>query len=121
MQGLTTVAIHNPSKGTVLGGHIMVANTGLRRLIGLLGKRKLPPGSGLHIIPSSGVHTFGMRFPIDIVALDRNMRVRGTWENVGGFRLVAIHWKTYSVLELPVGAIQASRTEANDQLTLVPY
>jgi uncharacterized protein len=59
----------------VIGTRIAVADTGLARLIGLLGRKKLEQGSGLWIQPSSGVHTFGMRFPIDVVALDRKLRV----------------------------------------------
>jgi len=57
-----------------------------------------------------------MLFPIDIIALDRDMRVRGVWERVGAFRLVGLSWKTHSVLELPMGTIRTSRTEVSDQL-----
>jgi uncharacterized membrane protein (UPF0127 family) len=71
-------------------------------------------------VPSSGVHTWGMLFPIDVVALDRGMRVLGVWERVGGFRIAAVGWKTRSVLELPVGTIRRSRIEVNDQLAIAP-
>ena len=112
------VEIRNRTKDTSLGKQITVADTGLTRLFGLLGKRKLETGTGLFIVPSSGVHTFGMLFPIDIVALDRELNVRGVWERVGAFRLAGLSWKTHSILELPVGSIKNSRTEVNDRLVL---
>jgi|HubBroStandDraft_5_1064220.scaffolds.fasta_scaffold298855_2 uncharacterized membrane protein (UPF0127 family) len=118
MQKLSQVEIANLTQGTSLGGEIRVADTALSRMVGLLRCSKLGQGSGLLIDPSSGVHTFGMRFPIDVIALDRHLRVRGVWENLGPFRIAAVGFKTNKVLELPVGAIRESRTQVNDQLEL---
>ena len=118
MRNPRRVEVHNQTKGTSLGKEISQADTAVTRLFGLLGKRKLDSGTGLFIIPSSGVHTFGMLFPIDIIALDRDMRVRGVWERVGAFRLAGLGWNTHSVLELPAGTIRESRTEVKDQLML---
>ncbi len=112
------VEIVNVTRSTILGSQIKIADTALSRLIGLLANSELSPGSGLLIQPSSGVHTFGMRFPIDVVALDRKTKVRGTWENVRPFRIVALSLKTYQVLELPVGSICSSQTQVDDQLTI---
>ena len=110
--------VANVTRGTVLGSEIRIADTGLTRLVGLLGNSELRPGCGLLIEPSSGVHTFGMRFPIDVVALDRHLCVRGVWESLGPFRIAALGFKTHKVLELPVGSIRHSRTQVNDQLVL---
>ncbi len=112
------VEVVNKTKGTVLGSQVRVANSALSRMVGLLRHRGLDRGTGLLIEPSSGVHTFGMRFPIDVVALDRNRCVRGVWERLGPFRLAALSFRTRSVLELPVGAIRDSQTEVNDQLAI---
>jgi len=112
------VEVANVTRGTVLGSEIRVADSSWSRLIGLLGSSGLRAGSGLLIAPSSGVHTFGMRFPIDVVALDRQMRVRGVWENLGPFRVAALGLQIRKVLELPVGAIRESHTQVNDQLVL---
>jgi uncharacterized membrane protein (UPF0127 family) len=112
------VEIANVTRGTVLGSEIRIAETAMSRMIGLLAHSELRSGCGLLIQPSSGVHTFGMRFPIDVVALDRNHCVRGVWENVGPFRIAALGFKIHKVLELPVGAIRDSRTQVNDQLVL---
>jgi hypothetical protein len=116
--GLREIEIANPTRGTVLGVHIRVAENALSRAVGLLGQTRLDPGGGLLIDPSSGIHTFGMRFAIDVVALDRQLRVRGVWENLGAFRIAGLSWKTSCVLELPVGAIRDSGTRVGDQLQI---
>lgn len=70
-----TIEIVNTTKGTTVGSAIGVAATIRSRMVGLLGEARLDPGEGLLIVPSSGVHTWGMRFPIDVVALNRHLRV----------------------------------------------
>ncbi len=112
------IEVSNQTRGTVLGRRIQLADTALSRAIGLLGQSRLNPGGGLFIDPSSGIHTFGMRFAIDVVALDRHLRVRGLWPGLGGFRIAGLSWKTSCVLELPVGAIRQSDTRIGDQLAI---
>ena len=58
-----------------MGTRIAIADTSLTRLVGLMGRRRLDAGCGLLIRPSCGIHTFGMLFSIDVVALDRSLRV----------------------------------------------
>jgi uncharacterized protein len=116
MRNVRRVVVTNTSKGTIVGDHIRVADTSVSRAVGLLGVNHLDPGDGLWIKPSSGVHTVGMRFPIDIVALNNHMKVLGVWEHVGGFRFAGLGWKTRTILELPVGTIAACRIEVHDQL-----
>ena len=108
----------NVSRGSVLGDRIRVAGNAWSRAVGLLGHTSLDPGAGLLIDPSSGVHTFGMRFGIDVVALDKHLRVIGLWEELGPFRIAALSWRTSSVLELPPGAIRHSGTCVGDQLEI---
>lgn len=95
-----------------------LANTTMLRLVGLLGVTRLDPEAGLLIRPSSGVHTFGMRFPIDIVSLDRNNRVLGVWENIGPWRIRGLSLRTRSVLELPSGRIKECSIETGDVLAV---
>ena len=116
MPGSRDIEIVNITKNAVVGTRIRVADKAIARLVGLLGSNSLEPGCGLLIEPSSGIHTFGMRFPIDVVSLDAQMRVLGTWEKLGPCRFAAIHWRTRRVLELPAGTIRTSRIERNDQL-----
>jgi uncharacterized membrane protein (UPF0127 family) len=116
MQRSRDIEIVNLTKNTIVGSRIRVAGNAVARFVGLLGEKSLEPGCGLLIEPSSGIHTFGMRFPIDVVALDAHMRVLGAWEKLGPCRFAAIHWRTRRVLELPVGTIRTTRTELHDQL-----
>ena len=116
--GVEILAVFNSTKNTVLGDQIWVAETSLSRLVGLLGKRALEPGSGLLIIPSQAIHTVAMRFAIDVVFLDRDWRVIHLYPNIVPYRMTGIHWKARSVLELPVGVISQSSTSIGDQLEL---
>jgi hypothetical protein len=102
----------------MVGTRITVADTSLTRLIGLAGKRRLDAGCGLLIRPSSGIHTFGMLFPIDVVALSKNLRVLKLWHCLVPFRMTGVNLKTNSMLELPAGAISACDMRVGDQLEL---
>jgi uncharacterized membrane protein (UPF0127 family) len=109
--------VENVSKSTLLGENIKIADSSLRRMVGLLGTSHLEPQSGLLIFPTQGVHTFGMKYPIDIVFLDRERRVLGVRAAVKPWRLSPIFWRAQCVVELPAGVIEATRTEVGDQLT----
>jgi uncharacterized membrane protein (UPF0127 family) len=99
-----------------VGDSVELADTSLKRMFGLLGRRGLDAGGGLWIRPSSGVHTFGMAFRIDVVGLDSNLKVIKLWRCLAPFRLTSVSFKMRSVLELPCGAISRSRMELGDQL-----
>lgn len=110
------VSAHNLSRGTVLGDSIRVAESGLSRIVGLLGERKLAPGDGLLIVPSQGVHTLGMLFPIDVVILDDDWMVLGVHKRMRPFLVTRIYFKAAAVLELPPGMVEQSGTRIGDQL-----
>lgn len=111
-----TVRAVNKTRGTVLGVCIRVADTGLSRIIGLLGERKLLPGDGLLIVPSQGVHTWGMLFPIDVVVLDNDWNVLAMRRGLRQFRVTRIFWKAAAVLELPSGTLDSTSTSIGDNL-----
>jgi uncharacterized protein len=107
----------NMTRKTVLATRLELAGTGASRRKGLLGRKSLSPGEGLWIKPCESVHTFFMRFAIDLVYLDRKHRVRKVKSNVGPWRLSAC-FLAHSVLELPVGAIRSSQTERGDTVEI---
>jgi uncharacterized protein len=107
--------ISNLTRGTVLAERVETADRGATRRKGLLGRDGLAPGEGLWIVPCESVHTFFMRFPIDLVYIDRNRRVRKLRSAVRPWRLSAC-LSAHSVIELSVGAVQASKTEPGDEL-----
>lgn len=107
----------NTTRGTVLGEGIRVADTALSRIVGLLGESKLVPGDGLLIVPCQGVHTWGMRFPIDVVVLDGQWNVLAVRQRMRTFRMTRVFWRAAAVLELPVGTLDSTSTSVGDTLT----
>ena len=112
------VTILNRTRNTVLGEHVSVATTAVRRMIGLLGKQRLDPGAGLLIVPSQAIHTVAMHFAIDVVFVDRNWRVVHLRRAMLPFRMTGLHWKARCVLELPSGVIGETATAVGDQLAI---
>lgn len=105
--------------GRIIGNDIISANTPLLRLVGLLGKKELPAGAGVWLQPSRGVHTFGMRFAIDVLGLDAHLRVVRLWPNLAPHKMTAIDLRVTSVVELARGTIDAHQILVDDQVTLV--
>ena len=112
--------VTNKTRGTAVGESIELANTSMKRMVGLLGRRGLDAGGGLWIKPSSGVHTFGMAFSIDVVGLDRNLKVIKLWHCLVPYRLTSVSMKLQSVLELPCGTIKQTQTQLGDQIEIQP-
>lgn len=107
----------NATKKTVLADRCRFANTVWKRMVGLLNRRRLEPGEGLLIDRCYGIHTFGMRFPIDVLFLDQDLRVLRVVEALPPYRTCVVKRAVY-VLELPIGSIRTSRTEQGDQIQL---
>jgi uncharacterized membrane protein (UPF0127 family) len=107
----------NVTRATELAASVELADRGAARTKGLLGRDSLFAGEGLWILPCRAVHTVGMRFPIDLVYLDRDLRVRKVKNNVHAWRLSAC-FSAHSVLELAPGTIQETRTNRGDQLKI---
>jgi uncharacterized protein len=115
----STMNLRNITRATTVGTRITVADTFLTRLPGLLGKRRLDAGCGLLMRPSSGVHTFGMLFSIDVVALNKNLQILKLWPRLAPFRMTSVSLKTHSMLELPAGQISNCDMRAGYQLELL--
>jgi uncharacterized membrane protein (UPF0127 family) len=84
---------------------------------GLLGRSALPSGEGLLIRPTSGVHTAFMRFPIDVVFLDRELRVLAVRPDVRPWHAAARRG-AHAALELPAGEAARQDLEEGDELRL---
>ncbi len=108
----------NQTKNTILAEEVSFADTPLKRIKGLLGRKDFHRGQALIIKPCNAIHTFFMRFPIDALFVDRNYKVVQTIAYLKPFRLTSIYFKASLVIELPSGTIQATPTEVGDQLTL---
>lgn len=108
----------NLTKQTWLATKVRKADNFLTRLIGLLKRTHLGPEEALWLMPSKGIHTIGMKFPIDVVFLNRDHQVLGLMSGLVPYRVSAVHLRGYSVLELPNGTIKKSRTEIGDKLEI---
>ena len=115
------VRVRNEKRGTVLGDAVTVADSSPTRNVGLLKHNSLNDGEGLWIvprlIPCQSVHTFFMKFAIDLVYMDKQRRVRKVRHAVPPWRISACIW-AHSVLELPAGIAAATGTEIGDQLSI---
>jgi len=115
---MRVVKVINQQNGSVVGDHVEVADTSLTRFWGLLGRRGLKAGGGLWIKPSSGIHTLGMMFTIDVVGLDRDLQVIKLWKRIVPFRITSVSMKIKSVVELPAGHIDDIGINLGDTLAI---
>jgi uncharacterized membrane protein (UPF0127 family) len=110
--------VYNQTRESFLSLGVTVANTTMTRLKGLIGKLSLGLDEGLWIVPSHGIHTMGVLFPIDLIYLDDNLRVLHAVESFPTFRVSPLIPRTTSVLELPTHTIYSSQTQPGDQLLI---
>ena len=108
----------NLARNVDIATRIEVADTSAKRSKGLLGRSGLGPGEGLWIVPCESVHTFGMRFPIDLVYLDRTHRIRKIRKNVPPWRISAC-FTAHSVLELPADSIGEDGAQPGDMVAFI--
>jgi uncharacterized membrane protein (UPF0127 family) len=109
--------VTNTTRGTVLATACGLADNPWTRFVGLLGRAGLAPGEGLHIVPCKSVHCWFMRFPIDVVYVDRQGRVVKTVPALQPFRYSLGGRAAHSALELPSGTIAATGTAPGDSLS----
>jgi uncharacterized protein len=110
------VEVRNQTRNAVLG-RVEVADTSSKRRVGLLKHKRLEPGEGLWIVPCESVHTFFMKFPIDLVYLDKQRKVRKVRNAVPAWRLSAC-LSAHSILELPAGVVEKTDTRPGDVVSI---
>jgi uncharacterized membrane protein (UPF0127 family) len=111
------IVVRNHTRGTLLADSADVADTSEKRRTGLLKHSRLEPGQGLWIVPCESVHSFFMKFPIDLVYLDRGHKVLKVRHRMAPWRVSAC-LAAHSILELPAGTVQATGTQAGDQMQI---
>lgn len=113
---METVQIFNVTKGVVIAQQARVGTSLGQRLKGLLGKANLLPDGALILNPCSSIHTFFMRFTIDVLFLDKQMRIIKIIQNMPAYRFSPIVWGSQMTIELPAGKIAQSSTQIGDLL-----
>lgn len=111
----------NQSRGDALiASRAERADTFGSRFKGLLGRTGLEEGGGLHIEPCNSIHMFFMKFAIDVLFLDDELRVVRAIPGIKPWRVTRVYSAAQSVLELPVGVIARTATAPGDVLRCEP-
>ncbi len=113
-----TYCVYNQTRECFLSLGVTPADTIFKRLKGLIGRFNMRSDEGLWVVPSSGVHTWGVLFPLDLIYLDENYRVVCVTEHFPRFRVGPLKIHAASVLELPTHTIYSSQTQPGDQLVI---
>ncbi|MHB8419023.1 MAG: DUF192 domain-containing protein [Myxococcales bacterium] len=108
------VSAENATRGGLLAEHTERTTSARERLRGLLGRDGLPHGHALLIEPCNSIHTFFMRFPIDVLFLDRGGKVVRALPRLRPWRATRVHLKAHSVLELWPGALEERPVSEGD-------
>ena len=100
----------------ILVPHLEVAHSFWKRGKGLLGRAGLIESEGLWIPRCNSIHTFFMKFAIDCVFVDKNLKVKAIYKDVKPGRLVFPVWGASSVIEMPAGTLETHQVRIGDQL-----
>lgn len=99
-----------------LANNLVMAVSILDRMKGLLGKKTMSTGEGMWVKPCMGIHTFGMKFPIDAVFLNKENKIVAINKDLQPNHMTSIHLDAASVLELPAGTVDSTSTAIGDKL-----
>lgn len=110
----------NKKTKLVLVEQLNIAQSFLSRLVGLLGHKNLNASEGLWIHKCNSIHTFFMRFTIDCIFLDENLKIKKVFSYVKPWRVTWPVWSARSVIELPAGAAQFLNLREGDELYVEP-
>ena len=107
----------NPKTQEVFADDLKMNNTFFSRLTGLMFKKNLPSGSGIILKPCTQIHTCFMRFNIDVIFLDANLKVLHIIENMPPWRVSPLFLKARYTIELPAGTLKG-RVKKGETLAL---
>ncbi|MEK9149351.1 MAG: DUF192 domain-containing protein [Candidatus Desantisbacteria bacterium] len=110
--------IINKTKNTVLAQNAIVADTVFKRIKGLLASKNFAEGEALILKPCNSIHTFFMKFPIDVLFINKNNQIIKAISSLPPFRLTYIYFNANFAIELPAGVINSTFTQAGDILTI---
>ena len=107
----------NARTNEVIAEHVEVADTRATRRRGLLGRDGLEPSTALLLLPSFSIHTMFMRFPIDVVFVNREGAVVRIVTNMGPWKM-ATAWRAHAVIEMAAGTLRSHDIRTGDRLYL---
>ncbi len=109
-------AINTSKGGIVVANRVLWAGSSRERRRGLLGRDHLDDDEGMFIVPTEWIHTFGMRFSIDVAFLSKDGIVLTIHHNLRPKRLSKISLRAEGALELAAGRLRATGTEVGDRI-----
>lgn len=107
--------LYNQTRNTIICRQVVIADTFLARLRGLMFRTSLPPEEALWLRPCNSVHMFFMQFPLDIIFIDKNLVAVHIIEKLPPWRISPLIRQAVSVIELPAGKT-AGKVTVGDQL-----
>jgi uncharacterized protein len=116
-EGVAGQTIANVRNGRVVADRLMTAFDSASRRKGLLQRDSMPEGGALIIAPSNAIHTFFMRFAIDVIFVAKDGHVLKTRTAMPSRRIIA-SLRAFAVIELAAGALDHSDIKAGDQLVI---
>jgi len=99
---------------SILAEEVIVADTPLKRMKGLLGKKEFNRGKAIILKPCNSIHTFFMHFPIDVLFVDKQKRVIRAISSLKPGRLTYIYFNAAFAIELPCGTLESTSTSKGD-------
>ncbi len=111
--------IVNTTKGINLQQRVTVAGNFFARLVGLLGTVKPDPQKAFYIDPCMGLHTLGMKYPIDVVFLNSERKVIKLLPNLSPNRITRIMLSAKCAIELPPNTLSRDLFQIGDQLKII--
>jgi uncharacterized membrane protein (UPF0127 family) len=113
-------AFHENS-GECIADRVEIARTFSKRLIGLMGRRTLVKGQGLYFPGCASIHSFFMKFSIDVLFLDEDMRITKKIDSLRPWRVALAPPRTRHTLELPRGVLRNFGLNVGDTITLIHF
>lgn len=110
--------VYNSSKNNLIADDVKIAKTFIKRTFGLIPKSSILKDEGLVIYPCFSVHTFFMKFAIDILFINKQNKVIALYQNVKPYRILPIHPNSHYVIELAADVISTKNIEKDDFITL---
>lgn len=109
----------NITKNNIVADKIIIADKFWARMRGLMGRRELEENEGLLLAPCNAVHMMFMRFPIDVIFLDKGFVVVKIMENLRPWRTSPIVRGAFQVIELGAGSTEKNGISTGDKLSLI--
>src|SRR5574344_1306230 len=110
--------IYKSTQNELIAEEVKVANNIVTRTIGLLSRKFLNINEGLIILPCHSIHTWFMRFNIDVIFVNKKNKAIATYKNVKPFRILPIHITSRYVIELTSGVIDKERIQKGDEIRI---